>query len=206
MGARKDLSAGVAASFKTDNPVPTKAKSYINRGFVEKQKEYAAWLATQTLDTDGARPSPKKPQPLLDPIKVTRVQARWIFTVQTYVVGINKILRCSPKKRAAALKQFIADMNPPMFCLPNLVVASFLDGTYQIWNVKDPVLKSCETKLGFLRCTVCEKDFKWSSQERAIKHILTTEHYKSCKFKTDAEAQARSIEVMKEASTSALGK
>ena len=90
-----------------------------------------------------------------------------------------------------------------MYCLPQLVVEAFLDGTLQIWNAQDPVFQ--HTEKGFLRCTVCEKDFKWPSQERAIKHILSTDHHKCCKFKNDAVARARSVEVMQAAATSALG-
>ena len=202
---QKDLSTAVAECFKTGIPLPKKAKSLVNRGFVEKQKKYVTQLLIKVLSSGSSTsPSLKKSQ-TLDTLKVARRHARWIITVQSYVVGINKILSCVTAKRATALKQLIVDLNPPLFCLSSLVITRFLDGSYQIWNAKDTILQNVENKLGFLRCTVCEKDFKWSSQERAIKHILSTDHHKCCKLKNDAADRARSVQVLQEASSSALG-
>ena len=149
---QKDLSAGVAECFKTQNPLPKKAKSHVNRGFVEKTKRHG----TQLLESgdSSASPSPKKKH---DPIKLARKHAGWIVTVQSYVSSMNSVLSCVPAKRTAALKQLVAKLNPPLFVMPSLIVQSFLDGTYQIWNAKDPILHSVK---GLMRCTVCEKNFK----------------------------------------------
>ena len=115
-----------------------KAKTLVNRGFVEKQKKYVTQLLIKDLRSGSSTsPSLKKSQ-TLDPLKVARRHARWIITVQSYVVGINKILSCVTAKRATALKQLIVDLNPPLFCLSSLVITRFLDGSYQIWNAIHP--------------------------------------------------------------------
>ena len=66
-------------------------------------------------------------------------------------------------------------------------------------------MQNVENKLVFLRYTVCKKNFKWSSQERVIKHILSTDHHKCYKLKNDAADRDRRVQVLQEASSSALG-
>jgi len=174
---------------------------------VTKQKKFLQWLKQQTItDTDSASPSPKKKT--LDPIKVAKKHSKWIVTAQAYTLAVNQVLKKEAGKRASAVKQLIVDLKPPKFCLPNLAVDNFLDGTFTTWNVASGnVIKSCDgsEKLGFLECCICEKQYKWPSQERVIKHILSNEHHQCCKRKKQAKSTAQSKQMMIEASKSVLG-
>lgn len=202
----RDLSPGVAASYLSGNTIPQKARARINRGFVEKQKAYLQWLASNMDTTTSGTPTTTASSPPLekapDPIKLARRHARWIVTVQEYVKGVNTVLQRAAAKRAAALKQLVDKLNPPLYCRSNLLIDRFLDGTFVIHNEKDTVF---ETKSGSLFCRICEKDFQWPAQERAIKHVLSPDHHRNCKDKMDAQTNARSRQLLEAASTTAIG-
>ena len=78
---QKDLSTAVAECFKTGIPLPKKAKSLVNRGFVEKQKKYVTQLLIKDLRSGSSTSLSLKKSQTLDPLKVARRHARWITTV-----------------------------------------------------------------------------------------------------------------------------
>ena len=59
---------------------------------------------------------------------------------------------------------------------------------------------------GFMKCTVCETDYRFTSQERVIKHIVSSRHHQSCKAKSQARGTTKSQQLLQDVTASALGK
>ena len=152
------LSAGVGANFLNKKALPKNDKFLINRGFVVKQQKYLR-LQNDQADTGTSSVSPLSKKQEVDPLKTARKHSRWIVVTQFYVRAINKVLRCVPAKRTAAVTELLDTLKPPKFCLPSLAVEKFLDGSLQIWDSKENVLKPSADKTGGLYCSVCEKNF-----------------------------------------------
>ena len=112
-----------------------------------------------------------------------------------WVCAINKILLTPRRKRPAAIKAMLEQMNPPKFL--KLSNDSFLNGDLVAWDGKENVLECVPGKLS-LRCTVCEEFYKFSGIERVLKHIFSKSHHKCCKVKLKAKETARAKALLDE--------
>ena len=96
-------------------------------------------------------------------------------------------------------------LKPPRTVRSNLITDRFLE-CFVKWNVgKNAVLKMTEGRVGYLTCTVCEKEYKWPSCERACKHVTSLGHHVQCKLKLGAHRTAGSQQNLHEACTNATG-
>ena len=171
--------------------VPKNAKARVNRAYYENQQKHFESTAEQ-------EESPN------DPVKCGKRAARWAVVAQVYHEEINKVLKLKPQLRPAAVQKLIHTLKPAKTVLKYLTTDRFLDG-FTIWQDKNSVLRATEGKLGYMTCTICEKDFKWTACERAIRHVLSVQHHKCCRKKQNTNVHANSQRVMSEAVETATG-
>ena len=189
----KQLSAGVAECYQAGLKLPKKAKAYVDRGYSAEQKKF---IHEQRLERRRLSPD--------DPVKDQKRAYRWAVDANAYVGAINKVLKLSTRKRSAARKIMITELNPPKTVLGNLHSSNFINGAFVIWNSREDVLTTTSDKPGFLTCTVCEKNFKWARVERALCHVTSARHYDCCKQKLNKDVTDRSANLMTDVSKSVL--
>jgi len=190
----RDLSDGVISDFKSDKTLSKTAQARVNRVHADKQREYfEKHSATEDVS------------PTLDPVKWSKRAAKWIVMAQLYVEEINKVMRLKAQLRPAAIQKLHQNLKPAQGLRANLTTDRFLEG-FVIWNnSKQSVIQTTEGQVGYLTCTVCEKDYKWPSCERACKHVTSLGHHRQGKIKLDANRTAGSRQNLHEACATATG-
>ena len=117
-----------------------------------------------------------------------------------------QVLQTPLAKRSEAVAELIQEMDPNNQILQVLSTSRFLNNELVPWVHPEPVLRhvSKKGKHGHLRCSVCEKDYGWSSRERCVLHILSKTHHANCKKKLAAKDTAASQNLLEEASAKAV--
>ena len=119
---------------------------------------------------------------------------------------IIQVLQIPLVKRKEAVAELIQDMDPSQNVQKVLHTQRFVNNELVAWAKREPVLQntSGKAKRGQLRCTVCEKDFPFSSRERCLLHVLSKNHQNNCKQKLRVKDTAASRNLLESASASAV--
>ena len=127
----------------------------------------------------NANITPKK-QKAYCPIKEGAKLASWCARAQLYVAAINAILKGRDKtKITREVNELNAKLKTPKDV--EFTTAYFLSGRLQITPANKTVLVPSKTKLGYITCCICSRDYKWSRVSRALIHICSVEHNKKVK-------------------------
>lgn len=206
----KDLSSGVCACYDETKTIPKKAKAKVDRGYVASAKSGHKLFES------------KSPQ---DPVKFAKRNSRWIIGVEKWISCTNKVCGCTQclcwlflqthimclkqvlqtplPKRKEALNQLIESMNPTQLILKLLQTERFLNNNLVAWESSEPVMQHVPST-GLIRCTVCCKDYSFTSQERCLIHLFSQKHHNHCKKKLQATVTTSSQNLMKESSANVV--
>ena len=191
----RDLSDGVVEAFTSRAKLPKNAQARVNRAYHIKQREY---FAKQNPPENNVTPTS------MDPVKWAKRAAKWIATAELYVQGINRVLRLKPQLKPAAIKTMIEELQPCKHVLANLTTVRFLEH-FAVHNSNKKVLQTIEGQPGFLRCNICERDFKWAGCGRVCAHVTGLQHHRLCRQKTVTKNSAGSRQNLQEACATAIG-
>lgn len=131
----------------------------------------------------------QSPEAREDPVKASLRCAKWAVRADHLVNSISKVLRKPVSERKAVLKKMLIDTEFPQTVKDQLKMSRFLTGRLVVWPHKQRMMIPTKDKPGFLTCTVCESDYKFSKAERMLLHLVSKEHYKKCHQKLYATEQ-----------------
>lgn len=194
-----NLSAGVSSNFKAGLDLPSNAKAKVDRVVAEEQKTFL-----QASPASKAKKSRQFKE--LDPLRSASLCGKWIATAQTYIHAINQILTAKPNERKTVREKLLRALPyKSNYVTNNLSVDHFFSGRLVQWKNEQPVFHSVKDKPGFLRCTVCEKDFKFPALSRVLYHVTSICHHKNCKEQIQKNSSAPSAAVLQEQINTTLG-
>ena len=192
----RDLSNGVIAAFNSNTPLGKNAQARVNRAYYEKQQEHFA-KNKESAVAETSSPSG------LNPVKWGKRAAKWIGIAQLYVQAINKIMQLKATSRPAAREEMFKELQPCKQLRVLLTTERFLEG-FVVCKAKNPVIQTCD-KVGFLRCTICKKNYKWAACERVCKHVVSLTHHRQLKKAQAAKLNGPSRQILHEACETAAG-
>ena len=79
----------------------------------------------------------------------------------------------------------------------------FLNNDLAAWESSEPVLQHVPGT-GLIRCTICCKNFSFTSKERCLIHVFSQKHHDHCKKKLQTTVTTSSQNLMKESSANVV--